>query len=272
MVPYYPNLVLLGLSMSVILTIILSIRVSVWILILTFLLLIHGIRQFNVFKWWKSNYSINVYKSWLVRLKEHPDIKIISFKQWLDNPVKPDNKLLMIMRHDVDINLNRTRQMIEVEREVGFPACYFFRNDAERFTFEEATDIIHDLMDDELFEVGFHYETLSRVDGDIDKVQRLFEQEIDEFREVYPELKMICAHGDRYSNRQLVKNDILDLVALDLVSAYDIDHDIYISEIGGNHHHQSGDEMKSFTDRLEVFLNPPHGKLAQILVHADWWF
>ena len=54
-------------------------------------------------------------------------------------------------------------------------------------------------------EIGYHYEVLSKTNGDYAKAIALFSEELEEFRKICP-VKTICMHGSplsKYNNRDL---------------------------------------------------------------------
>jgi hypothetical protein len=91
--------------------------------------------------------------------------------------------------------------MAKLEHELGIQSTYYFR-----FPYTFKPDIIgkiHDLG----HEVGYHYEVLSKANGDYEKAVELFEQELKEFRKII-DVKTICMHGSplsKYDNRDLWK-------------------------------------------------------------------
>ena len=112
---------------------------------------------------------------------------------------KKKNNKLVVLRHDIDRKLENALRMAELEHELGIQSTYYFR---VPYTFKP--DIIgkmHDLG----HEVGYHYEVLSKANGDYEKAIKLFEQELSEFRRICT-VKTICMHGSplsRYDNRDL---------------------------------------------------------------------
>ena len=83
---------------------------------------------------------------------------------------------------------------------------------------------------------------------------------------------MISAHGDKFRNRRLVTEEMINLSALQLHSSYDIPHDQYLSEAGGFHHFLRDNRKITFIDSLAIIDNLSSGTLVQILIHPDWWF
>ena len=89
--------------------------------------------------------------------------------------------------------------MAELEHELGIQSTYYFR---VPYTFKP--DIIGKIRGLG-HEVGYHYEVLSKANGDYEKAVELFEQELNEFRKIC-EVKTICMHGSplsKYDNRDL---------------------------------------------------------------------
>ena len=92
--------------------------------------------------------------------------------------------------------------MAELEHGLGIQSTYYFR---VLYTFKpEIIGKIRDLG----HEVGYHYEVLSKANGDYEKAVELFEQELSEFRKIV-DVKTISMHGSplsRYDNRDLYRN------------------------------------------------------------------
>ena len=109
----------------------------------------------------------------------------------------------LILRYDVDRAPGRALDMARVEEEMGVQGSYYFRRGADVFNpriISEIADMGH--------EIGYHYETLDKAKGDVDKAIRLFEQELTEFREI-ADIKTVCMHGNPlalWANRDMWRN------------------------------------------------------------------
>jgi hypothetical protein len=114
---------------------------------------------------------------------------------------KQKNNKLVVLRHDIDRRPGNALRMAELEHELGIQSTYYFR---VPYTFKpDIMGKIHDLE----HEVGYHYEVLSKANGDYEKAVELFEQELNEFRRIV-DVKTICMHGSplsKYDNRDLWK-------------------------------------------------------------------
>lgn len=109
------------------------------------------------------------------------------------------SKKYVIIRHDVDRWIKNAHIMAEAEEKIGVNSTYYFRYPG---TFspkiiKQISDLGH--------EVGYHYEVLSKNNGDeIDAIKQ-FQEEIEIFRTYVP-IKTICMHGNplsRYDNRTI---------------------------------------------------------------------
>lgn len=120
--------------------------------------------------------------------------------------VTAGNKLprrFVLMRHDVDIWAKNALNTASIEEEFGIKATYYFRNNKKAFV----PDIIQKI-EKMGHEVGYHYEVLSTANGDYKKAIKLFENDVNKFRDIC-NLKTICMHGavlSKYDNRDLWKS------------------------------------------------------------------
>jgi hypothetical protein len=96
---------------------------------------------------------------------------------------------LVLLRHDVESSPAHALRMAEVERRRGFVATYFFRT--KRGVFDpQAIQRIASLG----HEIGYHYETLTRAFGDVDKALRLFATDLERLRRHAP-VRVASMHG-----------------------------------------------------------------------------
>src|SRR5665647_1856119 len=111
---------------------------------------------------------------------------------------KPQGNVAVV-RHDVDRKIKNSLRMAEKEHEIGIRSSYYFRYPS---TFRP--DVIMQIRDLG-HEIGYHYEVLSKTNGDYKKAVTLFAQELEEFRKICP-VHTICIHGSplsKYNNRDL---------------------------------------------------------------------
>jgi len=272
LLPLYPILVLLGFAINISGVIFLCSNEMNLILLITLLLLVNYGIQFVFFWQWFSSYRLKNYLKLLQKLKSNPKFRVISVEEWLDNPQKDPNHILVLIRHDVDISLVRAKKMLIEEKKLEIPSCFYFRNNAERYSFTDAKQLIDIITESESITVGFHYETITNTNGNLTNAMELFSKEVEKFRLIYP-IRMVAAHGDKYRNSRLVSEKLVDLKSLNLESSYQLPYDNYLSDAGGFHHFISHNNKKvTFIEKLTALDETAFGSLVQILVHPDWWF
>ena len=122
----------------------------------------------------------------------------ITVQDYLTTPAKRS----LILRHDVDRVPERALKMAQVEQGMNVTSTYYFRHKPGVFdptTISKIADMGH--------EIGYHYETLDKAKGNVDKAVHIFEAELAEFREI-TEIKTVCMHGNPlapWSNRDMWK-------------------------------------------------------------------
>ncbi|MCP4148714.1 MAG: hypothetical protein GY757_13285 [bacterium] len=99
----------------------------------------------------------------------------------------------VILRHDVDRRPGNARDTALIEHELGIKASYYFRIVDESFhpaIIKEIAGMGH--------EIGYHYEELTLVKGDMVAAIQLFETNLKRFREMVP-VVTACMHGSPFS-------------------------------------------------------------------------
>lgn len=240
-------------------------------LFLTPIIIVWYFFQFYYFYRWNRAYSIQNYISFLEKIKLRPDFEVIKWKDWIKNPIRNPNKVKILLRHDVDIIFDRFVKMMEIEEKLKISSCYFIRDNAERYKFEKAIPYIKKMESSNLFEPGLHYQSITNASGNIEKAKELFNNEVDAYRKYYP-LVFVAAHGDKYDNKRIFYDNLVDFDQIGVYSAYNVGHDYYISDSGGLHHFNNFYGKKTFiSDMLDSLFDVPKNSIVQILIHPDWW-
>ena len=140
------------------------------------------------------DFSLDKYQELCEVLQEH--YRICTVFEYLSE--KPDGNIALV-RHDVDRKIKNSLRMAEKEHKQGIRSSYYFRYPS---TFRPDVLIrIRDLG----HEIGYHYEVLSKTNGNFEKAVTLFSSELEEFRKICP-ITTICMHGSplsKYNNRDL---------------------------------------------------------------------
>jgi hypothetical protein len=102
-----------------------------------------------------------------------------------------DSPLSFIVRHDVEWRLSRTLAVTEIEKKHGVRSSLYFRVDTG--VYQPA--VMRKLQEDG-FEIGYHYNTLDRCGGDFEKASSLFETELQALRQAGLRITTTIPHGD----------------------------------------------------------------------------
>lgn len=227
------------------------------------------------------------------------DFTLKAYKQYLEALIKNDFKFMRydeyilsqkttnvcLIRHDVDRKPINALNMAKLESELGVLSTYYFRikpNTLKPKIIKEISDLGH--------EIGYHYESLSDTDGDIDEAVKDFEKNLKMLRKIVP-IKTCSMHGrplKPYDNRDiwkveknhnyLTKNlEILGEIYLDI----DYTDIAYINDTGRNWTSGKSNrrdkvnseiiaDFSSKNELLDYLNNKPHHKIV-FQVHPERW-
>lgn len=169
------------------------------------------------------DFTLDKYEELLRALE---DFEIFTVLSYLEKRPKSN---FVILRHDVDRKPINALRIAELENRRGIKSTYYFRSVKGVFN-PEIIKRIHGLG----HEIGYHYETLSKTNGDYEEALKIFDFQLNEFRKIC-EVKTIAMHGSplsKYDNRDLWKR--YDFKAFDILGeAYLSIEDInYFSDTG----------------------------------------
>ena len=95
----------------------------------------------------------------------------------------------VILRHDVDLKPLNSFGISKDEKKIGARATYYFRAVPESWD-DEIIEVIHQFGN----EIGYHYESLTTCNGDIQKAFGDFAKNLERLRKLAP-VSTICMHG-----------------------------------------------------------------------------
>ena len=144
------------------------------------------------------DFTLSKYKELLETIKSS-DYKTTTVHDFLISP----EKKCIILRHDVDREVQRNLSTARLEAEYDIRSTYYFRHVKGVFipaVIDEISNMGH--------EIGFHYEVLDKAKGDQEKAIQIFKKELDDLRQ-YADVTTVCMHGNPFapwSNRDLWKD------------------------------------------------------------------
>ena len=147
-----------------------------------------------------ADFTLTKYKTFCQFLKEQ-HYTILTVKEYLElKEAKRTPARFVIIRHDVDRWLQNAVRMAEDEHKYGIRSTYYFRYPA---TFHP---VLIKYISSLGHEIGYHYEVVSKNNGDLDRSIEQFIQELSQFRS-FIQVHTICMHGNPlspYDNRSLL--------------------------------------------------------------------
>jgi len=197
--------------------------------------------------------------------------------------VKPEGPVA-VLRHDVDRKIQNSLNMAKKEHERGIRSSYYFRYPS---TFNK--EIIREIRDLG-HEIGYHYEVLSKANGDFSTAIALFQSELEEFRKICS-VDTICMHGSplsKFNNRDLWKHYDFHSLGIRGEAFLSFEQDPeeihYLTDTGRtwSNRHTLRDVMHSkpgkekplsidTTDDLIAWLSQGAEKKLYITVHPERW-
>lgn len=173
------------------------------------------------------DFTISTY-SRLIRAFLDDGYSFVTVREFLEK--EPAGKVITL-RHDVDEQPQNALKMAEVENGLGVKATYYFR----RVPKSDHPDIIRSIASMG-HEIGYHYEDLSKMEGDMDKAIESFKTNLEYFRQYYS-VKTVCMHGSsssKYDNKDIwfhAKLSDFGLIGEPYIS-FDFDRIFYLTDTG----------------------------------------
>ncbi len=223
------------------------------------------------------DFTLDKYQELCRVVREHYSVYTVS--DYLSE--KPSGNVVII-RHDVDRMIKNSLNMAKREHEMGIRSSYYFRYPS---TFRP--DIIRKIRDLG-HEIGYHYEVLSKTNGDYPKAIALFSKELEEFRKTGP-VDTICMHGSplsKYNNRDLWKHYDFHAYGIrgEAFLSFEQDDITYLTDTGRtwSNKHSLRDVMNTTrgkdtpvsldtTDDLIAWLPAGPKNTIYITVHPERW-
>ena len=137
----------------------------------------------------------------------------------------------VILRHDVDKKPENSLEIAKIEASMGRKATYYFR--AKKCSLNE--DIVRDIAALG-HEIGYHYESLTTCNGNIDEAWKDFQKNLEKLRSIAP-VHSACMHGSpksKWDSRDIWKKYDYRSVGIDFEPYLDTDfgHTFYLTDTG----------------------------------------
>ena len=146
------------------------------------------------------DFTFNIYEQ-LLKTGLDAGYEHITVREYLGEEELPEQ--FIIHRHDVDRKPENSLAMARLESEYDISSTYYFRTIEKTFKPELISEI-----ESLGHEIGYHYEDMDRVNGDVDEAHESFARELEELRD-YADVDTVCMHGNpltAYDNRDMWAN------------------------------------------------------------------
>jgi len=230
-----------------------------------------------------KDFTLKAYQSYLEILISN-NYNFLCFQDYIKNTTLKSSNICLI-RHDVDRKAINALNMAKLESSIGVISSYYFRTKRSSFN----TNVIKQIA---LLghEIGYHYECLSDTNGDMEKALKLFEIELNKFREIVP-VNTISMHGrpfSKFDNRDIwrdSKNHDYLKSKLNILGELYIDIDYsniaYINDTGRNwtsNKNNVRDKVNSNVDtnfsntkEMQLFLKMSEANKIVFQIHPERW-
>lgn len=173
------------------------------------------------------DFTRDKYSQLLAQLKDS-GYRFITFAEYCEGNL-PQH--FVILRHDVDLKPQNSLKMARDEKDIGAKASYYFRAVPESWDnaiIKKVYQMGH--------EVGYHYESLTTCNGNVQKAYDDFKKNLEELRKLVP-VSTICMHGSPrspYDSKDIWKQ--YDYRELDIIGepylSTDFSKMLYLTDTG----------------------------------------
>lgn len=137
------------------------------------------------------------YKNWEIFCSAVANTKAITLRAF-DIALKNPRKQFVVFKHDVETNPAKALRLAEIENKHGikgsfYVQSYLLNNPKHVKTLQQIKHLGH--------EVSYHYDVLDANNGDFEKANIEFQQNIITFENAGFEIKTVCKHGNPVKNR-----------------------------------------------------------------------
>ncbi|MEO6902458.1 MAG: hypothetical protein ABI315_04800 [Bacteroidia bacterium] len=212
----------------------------------------------------------------LLKTLQKEGYHFVTFENFLTT--KPQGKQV-ILRHDVDKRPKNSLRTAQIEHALGIKGVYYFR-----IVKESNVPKIIKAIANLGHEIGYHYEDMALVNGNIEKALQSFEKNLMYFRTFYP-VKTICMHGSpmsKWDNKEIWKKYNYKDYGLIGEPYFDIDFNkfLYLTDTGRTWNGEKVSVRDKVTcgyhfefETTEDIINAVHKLPDQIMIttHPQRW-
>jgi len=202
-------------------------------------------------------------------------LNVSGFIQLSDKRELPPDKVIVILRHDVDDAPRSAMDISRMENKGNITSTYYMRTRGSYDPFSLDISKWIRWLNRNGFEVGLHYEDLYIADYDFTEAVRLFKIDLQKLREI-SRVITVCSHGNeraaiqKYVNYEIFKRRCTTLEENKLIGEAYLTVDEYVKrlELRMKYLSDSGGKWQPF---LDVLTNAKGEEIIYFLIHPEWW-
>ena len=187
-----------------------------------------------------------------------------------DRPI-PSDKVVVILRHDVDHDPWTMLKIAELERRHNLTSSIYFRTRAEYNVLSENVSAIVRLLASWGFDVGLHYEDLYAAGYNATLAAELFRLDLEIMRSLAP-VKTVCAHGNR-ADMPVGNYEMWELANLTL-DQFDLEAECYLTAlpiVRSYEHYYFADNMGRPQRWIDQVRRAQPGMVVYVLIHPCYY-
>ena len=205
-------------------------------------------------------------------------LRVVDFIRLYRNDSLPLDKVIVILRHDVDFSPSLAYRMADLEMKYGIRSTYYIRT---RGPYNILGRGFHDWLknlSDLGFEVGLHYETLYYSNYNFTEAERLLESDLNLLRSIVP-VYTVCSHGN--APRQKYINYEVFIRNPGLYSRLRIEGEAYLTVFRMLRELKKSGVIRDYVylsdtyrrdiDWIGRLRNASRGEIIYTLIHPDNW-
>lgn len=203
-----------------------------------------------------ERFTFDYYEKLLETLKDN-DYDFVFFDD--SEKIKKKGKKIVLLRHDIDFDVNQAEKISEIEKKHDIKSTYFFLLNSKSYNIHnsETYEIIKKILN-EGHEIGIHFDEASYDYSTNSELKNFVEKEIGFFESLFnKEIKIISFHRP-------TDNILLDKIDIPIAHTYE---DRYAKDVK-----YLSDSKKQFREGnlIDIINSNKYDKL-QILLHPIWW-
>jgi len=223
------------------------------------------------------NFTYAYYDQLLSELKkpQYLVLNVSGFIQFSEKRELPPDKVIVILRHDVDDSPDSAAEISRMENRDNITSTYYIRTRGSYDPLSLKMSNWIKWLNQNGFEVGLHYEDLYIANYDFAEAVRQFKMDLQKLREI-SKVITVCSHGNekaamqKYVNYEIFKQNYTTLEENSLVGEAYLTVDKYVKqlELRMKYLSDSGGKWQPF---LEVLTNATGEEVIYFLLHPEWW-